>query len=48
MDTPADPDLVRFCTEDLPARDRIAILREVFGRQRRRRNPITCASLPAR
>jgi AraC-like DNA-binding protein len=32
MDTPADP-LVRLCTDDLPARDRIAILREVFARQ---------------
>src|SRR5262249_17946474 len=33
MDTPADPGFVRFCTDDLPARDRIAILREVFARQ---------------
>jgi AraC-like DNA-binding protein len=33
MDSPADPSLVRFCTDDLPVRDRIAILREVFGRQ---------------
>jgi AraC-like DNA-binding protein len=33
MDTPADLNFVRVCTDDLPVHDRIAIVREVFGRQ---------------
>ena len=33
MDTPDDLNFVRVCTDDLPVHDRIAIVREVFGRQ---------------